>query len=993
MYVAYYINRVGGKMEKKQIAQTIKKIIKEEDLKNPYTDVEIAKLTNSSRSEVTLIRSQLEIEDSRKRRKPLLVKSIKEILDIGNDTTIRAITESMNKKGFRISRNAIAKILTDLKETGEFLNKEGIVENQEKDINDRADTMAFSNLIGSLGSLKPQVELAKAAILYPPDGLHTLIYGETGVGKSEIAECMYKFFNECKEINESRPFITFNCADYAENPQLLLSHLFGYKKGAFTGANEDVVGLVEKADGGILFLDEIHRLPPEGQEIFFFLIDKGKFRRLGETAVERNVKILLIAATTENIESNLLGTFRRRIPIIIELPSLKEKPFVERFEIIEKFFKQEALRMKAHITVSENVLKALILYEPSGNIGQIKSDIQVICARSFLKVMGRAEKTMKIDITELPNPVVKGLLKLNTYRDEIDKIIKSDLHIAGVGSESTEYSDDTSDVIPKKIYQVIEEKYKIMKYQGIEDKIINRVIENELEMKIYKSINHFRKTEKNSTKSDLKKIVGSKMLNIIDQMMFIAREHYHEIDESLYYSLATHLASTYDRLLNNKQISNSKLSQIKDQYPIEFDLARAMIDIASYELKISFPEDEIAFVAMYLKSYSRKDTQIQNHVGIIVVSHGQVASSMVSVANRLLGVQHARAVDMPFDQSPNITLNATMRIAKEIQNEKGILFLTDMGSLTSFGKLIGEELSIKTRMISRVDTLMVIEAIRKSIRPDAMLDEIADSLEIDDKKTLSLTVVDEEIKVIICLCLTGDGSAKMLKNTIIDQVELTEKIEIITMSALENFNISMTIRNMLQQKNIVAVVGTINPQVPLIPFINSSEIIKGTGIERLKNYLFDSSSEHDLRQDDRDDALYNLFDEKTTIIDSDIRSRNEAIEKMSNLLFELGYVTEEFKASVYEREDLNPTTFSGGLALPHGNPKCVIKPIIGILTLKKPILWDDQNHIDCIFFIAINDYYKNEFRKLYSIINNSYFRDKIKDCKSYRELLEVLKNV
>jgi Sigma-54 interaction domain. len=75
-------------------------------------------------------------------------------------------------------------------------------------------------------------------------------------------------------MTKESPFIVFNCADYADNPQLLMSQLFGYVKGAFTGAESSKAGLVEKADGGILFLDEVHRLPSEGQEILFFYLTK-----------------------------------------------------------------------------------------------------------------------------------------------------------------------------------------------------------------------------------------------------------------------------------------------------------------------------------------------------------------------------------------------------------------------------------------------------------------------------------------------------------------------------------------------------------------------------------------------------------------------------------------------------------------------------------------------------------------------------------------------
>jgi transcriptional regulator with AAA-type ATPase domain len=109
----------------------------------------------------------------------------------------------------------------------------------------------FDALIGAHRSLKRQVEQAKAAILYPPDGLHTLIVGQTGVGKTLFAHLMFAYGKAMERFAPDAPFVTFNCADYYNNPQLLLSHVFGHIKGAFTGADQAKAGLVEQADGGV----------------------------------------------------------------------------------------------------------------------------------------------------------------------------------------------------------------------------------------------------------------------------------------------------------------------------------------------------------------------------------------------------------------------------------------------------------------------------------------------------------------------------------------------------------------------------------------------------------------------------------------------------------------------------------------------------------------------------------------------------------------------
>lgn len=206
--------------------------------------------------------------------------------------------------------------LEEISDIMKFASSEDVVRDEEQS--------PFNYLIGANTSLKNQIEQAKAALLYPPNGLHTLIIGSTGVGKSLFVNIMYQYSKYIKKLPEDAPFVVFNCADYANNPQLLLSYIFGHIKGAFTGADKEKEGIVEKADGGILFLDEIHRLPPEGQEMIFYFMDTGTYNKLGETDRQRKANVLLIGATTEDPNSTLLNTFIRRIPITIVIPNFEE---------------------------------------------------------------------------------------------------------------------------------------------------------------------------------------------------------------------------------------------------------------------------------------------------------------------------------------------------------------------------------------------------------------------------------------------------------------------------------------------------------------------------------------------------------------------------------------------------------------------------------------------------------------------------------------------
>lgn len=208
----------------------------------------------------------------------------------------------------------------------------------------------FTGLIGYDRSLRDAVEKGKAAVLYP-HGLHVLLTGPSGVGKTFFAELMHRYACE-NTAGAAPPLVWFNCAEYAHNPELLSSHLFGHRQGAFTGATENKAGLIEQADGGYLLLDEVHRLPYEGQEKLFSLLDKGEYRPLGSSGLARAGSVRLICATTEPLNSSLLRTFQRRIQVCIDLPGIRERSIEEQIELIVSFLQRESRKIERTVRLS-----------------------------------------------------------------------------------------------------------------------------------------------------------------------------------------------------------------------------------------------------------------------------------------------------------------------------------------------------------------------------------------------------------------------------------------------------------------------------------------------------------------------------------------------------------------------------------------------------------------------------------------------------------------
>jgi len=716
----------------------------------------------------------------------------------------------------------------------------------------------LDNIIGADKSLKVSVQQAKAAILYPPNGLHTLLLGETGVGKSMFAELMYNFAVEEEVISSDAPFIKFNCADYTDNPQLLMGQLFGVKKGAYTGAEKDSKGFIKNADGGILFLDEIHRLPPQGQEMLFTFIDNGFFRKLGDTdeIIEADVKI--IAATTEPPGSYLLKTFQRRIPMVIELPALSDRSLIERFQLIKYFIKQEQKRIGKDIYIYKNALKSFLLYDCTNNIGQLKSDIQLACAKAFLNFKSKQKNKsscLKIGQEELPYHVKKGIMNLPNKREELDELIKNRGNLISFKENGSKTEQRQKDKKNKdyQFYDVIEDKMNTLEDNGLPQEEINQILNIDIE-KHFK--NYIGDLSANFKKSKIEKIVGEDIVSLVQEILDLAKNRLdRSYDEKIYYGLALHLKRSIARIRNDNKIYHPNLNEIRSEHSQEFITAMEIATIIDQKFSIKTSLDEIGYISMFLteKPYNYGETDV-NKVGILVVMHGKsTASSMTEVVNNLVGEEHAVAVDMPLEMSPNEAYKKAKAKAKEIDNGSGIIVMVDMGSLNSFGGMIAEETGIKTETITMVSTPTILEASRKAVLGDSFADIIESvneiggesyqqNFEVETERDNNLSSSETTNKnlddfAIVTACYTGEGAARELKNIIENNLNSNLSYRIINLSLMEDNNLEKEIKKLEKEYNILAVVSTMPLELESVPYISALDILGQDGIEKLSTKL------------------------------------------------------------------------------------------------------------------------------------------------------------
>ncbi|MCO7150844.1 sigma 54-interacting transcriptional regulator [Vagococcus lutrae] len=692
--------------------------------------------------------------------------------------------------------------------------------------------ITFDNLVGANESLSVSIQQAKAAILYPPKGLHTIVFGETGTGKSLFAECMYRFAVSSESIQDDAPFVSFNCADYAQNPQLLFAHIFGVKKGAYTGANEDRQGLLAEAHGGILFLDEIHRLPPEGQEMLFTFIDKGEYRPLGESAKVHEASVQIIGATTENSDM-FLTTFNRRIPMSITLPPLRERSIDERYEIVTLFIKQEADRLQQKIIVEREAILAFMLYHAEGNIGQVKRDLKLVCAKAFLNYRTHQEDYLTIHQKDLPLQVQKGLLKIKEMPERIDRFVDKNSHYLTFEPGTNEVVWSLDPARDMSVYSTIEEKVSTLTQQELETLDLESYIEANVDQYFEAYVDELARS---NIHQDL---IEADVWELTNRLYDVAEERldrsYHE---KARFTFALHLQGTLERIKDNRSIIHPNLNDIRIHYKKEFKVAidlSAMIEEA-YEIEIPF--DEIGFITMFLAIDTVEPQETQdNQVAIVLLMHGKsTASSMLEAVQELLGTTTGTAFNMPltmevqhmYEQVKNYVIDHKEQMAS------GMLLLTDMGSLNTFGNMIYEETGVRTKAISMVSTMIVLEAVRMA-SIGRSLEDIYQNVQMSFENIVRTQFRPEKQrdKAVIVTCFTGEGVATKLYERI-QPVVNTDEVEIIQMQFLEKEAFKKHIDRLMEQYDIKAIVGTVDIEYQNIPFFSAFDIFNNDKLNELK---------------------------------------------------------------------------------------------------------------------------------------------------------------
>ncbi|NLC96376.1 MAG: sigma 54-interacting transcriptional regulator [Erysipelotrichaceae bacterium] len=754
------------------------------------------------------------------------------------DNSFKGLTTTELSKALNMQRSNASSILNTLVKEKKVIKYSGKPVIYRVMNNDNIDKeLSFNKLIGNNDSLKNAVQLAKAAILYPENSINALLIGEAGSGLSYFASLMYEFALEQEIITSDAPFIKFNCSFYANNEEEQIKGLF------------EIDSSFDTAKNGVLFINHIDLLTPSVKKRLFEAINSEKYKN-----------IILICSINSNTRHITNDVFYKNFPIHIEIPSLVERPLKERLELVEHFFLDEAEKMNKEIRINSELLRCFLLYSCLGNVKQLKNDIKIGCANAFVRELNSNTDSLRVFVNDCHSYVRKGFIFYRRNREQIEALIPDNYTYTFTRKRSTKKEESIINIENhNSIYEVIERKAKDLKERKIRDEDIMTIVSADLESDFLNMKRHLEVS--GIDRSILKKVVDQKIIDFVEIFLKEASTIFRRIfPASTFYGICIQLQDSMSKTKTVQNLSNDKIMEIIENHKEEYTFSSNYMKQFEKEFDTVLSIDEIILITMFILE---EDEQIRRNQPVVLIAmHGSIASSIVNTVNMIYKNQNVHFYDLLLDKDINEAYEDLKNQCKQIDNNRGILVIYDMGSIRTMLESIALETGLQIKMIEIPITMIVLDcAIKLSSAEtiDSVYDDVVKrgfgsfpSLKEEYKR------LEDGKKVIITLCRTGEGSALQIKQYLEMNLQLSG-VDIIALAVGDPKILVSELNKRQKKQEILCIVGTYDPKLHNIPFISIAKIFD-TPVDKLPMLL--ALKDVDVSQSFDYSAMYEYLDEQ-----------------------------------------------------------------------------------------------------------------------------------
>lgn len=712
-----------------------------------------------------------------------IVDYSKEFKTLEDDTPkfdTRFLSEKLN-----MQRTNISSVLNQLVEEGKLSKTNGrpVMFYLSDEQNTELDNLSFSNIIGSDLSLKETLQLTKAAITYPIRIPHVLYIGEKGVGVKTISEKVFDFACSQRILKKNSAFKVIDCLHFDKNQ--MNERSFWQKN--FEGIKDGLL-LVKNADKiSINMITDISNMLIEKKELKFILIVHVK-----------------------NADS--ISIFKDYFNFVVNIPPLEKRTLEERYQFIEKFFKEEALKLEKNIEVNYGLMQCLMLYPCIDNLIELKSNIRFGVANALVRF--KRNKTIVLELSDLPASVRKGLLLIRDKIHEINQVLEKNVNYIFTKEQTLQSRSKKNDT---DIYQKIDFDYKALGQITVlkdAEEFVFANIEHNLN-------DYLNKITENIDGEKIKTIVSEKLYQITNEFIQTASIKFNRVySNKVFLGICLHFNNAIISNRTKQRISNEKVMSIIEQYDEEYLYSRKFIKKLQDEFNVKFSLDESVLLTLLIANDKNQISKNREVITLIIMHGDNTATSISKVVKKLMPINNLQAFDLSLDDDIETSYELLKKKIIDVNQGSGILALYDMGSIQVMLNSIKDETGIDIKSIEVPIPLLAISAC-KSSEEGKSLEDIYQHLANEYSGFAYSRMQSKDI--VIVLSSVHENNSDSIKRYL-QTLEDYRDYQILAFNITDKQNLIDKINEVQIKGNVVGIVGTYNPDIFNLKYVDYSHL-------------------------------------------------------------------------------------------------------------------------------------------------------------------------
>ncbi|MCD7892524.1 MAG: PRD domain-containing protein [Erysipelotrichaceae bacterium] len=630
------------------------------------------------------------------------------------------------------------------------------------------DNQIFSSLIGYDSSLKEVIQLTQAALTYPMHIPRILYIGQKGVGIRTLTQKIYEFACSIHLLQKNVPYTIYDCS--SDNLQLL-DNIF------------------IKNNHGLILLRNADQL------------SKQTMTQLKSNIINDNtLNFILIVHMNEETD---ISYFKDDFNFIVHLTSLKNRSLIERYQFIEKFLQNEAKQLDKKIEVNYGLMQCLMIYPCSDNLIGLRNNIRYGVANALVKNKNKSE--VIIELSDLPADVRKGLLYIKNNINQLETILDKNMNYVFYANKTLRYKDKNDSL---NIYSRLDASYHDLSLQDADDYIYANI-----ESQINDYLNHLTH---DMTNDKFNTIVSEKIRNMVQEFLNNASIRFNQVySNKIYYGICLHINNALIKNQNKQRISNDNIMNIIDNYDEEYIFVRKFMRELQNIFNIHLSIDETIIVTLIMTIH--EEVEKNHYVTLLIAMHGHsTASSIVEVVKSLMPMRNIEYFNLLLEDDIEDSYESLKNKIIDINQGSGILVFYDMGSIHVMLDSIQEETHIPIRSIEVPIPLLAMSA-GKQCEEGHSLDEVYKHV-LHEYSDISYQRQNHK-DIVIALSSIHENNSESIKRYL-QTLEDYRDYQILDFNITDKQNLINKINEIQINGKVVGIVGTYNPDIFNIPYVD-----------------------------------------------------------------------------------------------------------------------------------------------------------------------------